>query len=246
MPCGARSGTRLILYCRQAGDKALARSAYREAVGYFEQALSTLPHLPETRATREQAIDLRLALRTALLPFGDWGQQLVYLREAEALAEALADPRRLGQVLVLLSLYFRNTGLDAQAIAAGERALALATASGDRVLHALAHQYLGQTYHDQGAYQQAIACLAQTVTTLDGAWRRERFGQVNLPAVASRTWLAWCYAEMGRFAEGVGRWGRRAPAGRGGGAPQQPPVRLLGTRGAGAAPGRPAPGPAAA
>ena len=125
-----------LLYCRQAGEKALARSAHREAVGYFEQALSTLPHLPETRATREQAIDLRLALRTALLPFGNWGQQLGYLREAEALAEALADPRRLGQVLVLLSLYFRNTGLDAQAIAAGERALALATASGDRVLHA--------------------------------------------------------------------------------------------------------------
>jgi len=36
----------------------MARSAYREAVGYFEQALSALPHLPETRATREQAIDL--------------------------------------------------------------------------------------------------------------------------------------------------------------------------------------------
>src|SRR5262249_49187525 len=48
-------------YCRQAGEQALARSAYREAVGYFEQALRTLPQLPETRDTREQAIDLRLA-----------------------------------------------------------------------------------------------------------------------------------------------------------------------------------------
>ena len=48
------------------GDKAMARSAYREAVGYFEQALEALPHLPETRDTREQAIDLRLALRMAL------------------------------------------------------------------------------------------------------------------------------------------------------------------------------------
>ena len=46
----------------------MARSAYREAVGYFEQALSALPHLPETRDTREQAIDLRLALRIALSP----------------------------------------------------------------------------------------------------------------------------------------------------------------------------------
>ena len=56
-----------LAYCRQAGEKAMARSAHREAVGYFEQALSALPHLPEQRDTHEQAIDLRLALRTALV-----------------------------------------------------------------------------------------------------------------------------------------------------------------------------------
>ena len=31
-----------LAYCRQAGEKAMARSAHREAVGYFEQALSAL------------------------------------------------------------------------------------------------------------------------------------------------------------------------------------------------------------
>ena len=56
-----------LAYCRQAGEKAMTQSAHREAAGYFEQALSALPHLPETRDTREQAIDLRLALRGALL-----------------------------------------------------------------------------------------------------------------------------------------------------------------------------------
>ena len=40
-----------LAYCRQAGEKAMARSAHREAVGYFEQALSALPHLPEQRDT---------------------------------------------------------------------------------------------------------------------------------------------------------------------------------------------------
>src|SRR5262245_47552591 len=39
-------------YCRQAGEKTMARSAYREAVGYFEQALGILQHLPEQRDTR--------------------------------------------------------------------------------------------------------------------------------------------------------------------------------------------------
>src|SRR5262245_29602505 len=83
-----------LAYCRQAGEKAMARSAYREAGEYFEQALSVLTHLPETRDTREQAIDLRLALRSALTPSGDWRRILASLREAEALAEALNDLRR--------------------------------------------------------------------------------------------------------------------------------------------------------
>src|SRR5207237_9417703 len=50
-----------LAYCRQAGERAMARSAHHEARGYFEQALSALPHLPETRDRREQAVDLRLA-----------------------------------------------------------------------------------------------------------------------------------------------------------------------------------------
>src|SRR5262249_56350331 len=77
-----------LAYCRQAGEKAIARSAYREAVGYFEQALSALPHLPEQSDTIEQAIDLRLAMRSALVSSGDYGRILVCLREAEALATA--------------------------------------------------------------------------------------------------------------------------------------------------------------
>ena len=53
-----------LLYCRQAGAKAMERSASREAVGCYEQALAALEHLPEQRELREQAIDLRFDLRT--------------------------------------------------------------------------------------------------------------------------------------------------------------------------------------
>ena len=85
-----------LAYFRQAGEQVVARSAYREAVAAFEQALVALQHLPDSRDTREQAIDLRLVLRSALRPFGDSERILAYLREAETLATALDDPRRLG------------------------------------------------------------------------------------------------------------------------------------------------------
>ncbi len=191
-----------LVYCRQAGERAMAGSAYREAVGYFEQALSALPHVPETRATREQAVDLRLALHTALYPSGDRERGLAHLREAEPLAAALDDPRRLGQVSVLLALQLRNIGMYDQAITAGQRARGLATASGDIVLAALANQYLGVAYQDQDDYRRAIDCLGQAVAFFDGARRHERFGMVLLPAVFARTNLAGCQAELGLFAEG--------------------------------------------
>ena len=191
-----------LAYCRQAGEKVIARSAYREAVGYFEQTLSVLAHLPETRHMREQAIDLRLALRTALWPSGDFGRILALLRETEALAEALDDPRRLAQVSLFLSVQCRYMGMYDQCIAAAQRALALATTGGEVVLQALANQRLGSAYLDQGDYCRAIDCFRQTVTSLDGARRHERFGQPVLPTVNSCAWLVQCHAELGLFAEG--------------------------------------------
>jgi hypothetical protein len=99
-----------LAYFRQAGEKALAQSAHREPVGSFEQALSALQHLPQERDTREQAIDLRLPLRSALLLSGDSGWILTVLREAETLAAALDDQRRLGHISGFLSVHFRNMG----------------------------------------------------------------------------------------------------------------------------------------
>jgi class 3 adenylate cyclase/tetratricopeptide (TPR) repeat protein len=193
---------KVLAYCRQAGEKAMARSVHREAVGYFEQALSALPHLPEQQDTREQAIDLRFALRSAVQSSGDFARILVLLREAETLAVALDDSHRLGRASLLLSRSFSLMGAYDQAIAASQRALALATASSDVILHALAHQFLGVAYHTQGDYRRAIDHFRQTVMLLDGARRHERFGQVYLPAVFSRAWLSRCHAELGAFAEG--------------------------------------------
>jgi class 3 adenylate cyclase/tetratricopeptide (TPR) repeat protein len=191
-----------LAYLRQAGEKALARSAHREAVEYFEQALNALPHLPETRDTQEQAIDLRLALHAALLASGDFGRILAYLREAEPLAEVLADPRRLADVSRFLATHFYFMGAYGQAIAAAQRALALAAANGDTALHALVNQRLGIVYGTQGEYRRAIDCLRQTVASLEGVRRRERFGRLILPAVFSRAHLAWWHAELGMLAEG--------------------------------------------
>jgi len=189
-------------YLRQAGEKALARSAHREAAGYFEQALGAVQHLPEQRPILEQAIDLRLALRTAILPSGDYERILAILREVESLAAALDDPRRLEQVSLFLSQHFYSRGMHDQAIACAERALALATAEGEVQRQGLAIQYLGRPYQAKGDYRRAMDYYRQTVASLEGARQRQRFGQAHLPAVFARALLAWCHAELGMFPEG--------------------------------------------
>jgi tetratricopeptide (TPR) repeat protein len=134
-----------------------------------------------------------------------WDKALVYCRQAgeKAMAVALNDHHRLGLVLGFLSNYFHRMGTADQAVATAQRALALATAGGEVVLQALANAHLGGVYQAQGEYRRAIDCFEQTVASLTGERRHERFGQIYLPAVRCRANLASCHAELGTFAEGI-------------------------------------------
>jgi tetratricopeptide (TPR) repeat protein len=195
-----------VAYCRQAGTKALARSALRESVGCAEQALAALRHLPESRATQEQSIDLRLDLRNALWALGELRQILDHLREAATLAEALGDQPRLGRVSAFMCRYLREMGDHDGAVESGQHALAVAETLGDVALQVMARHFLGVAYHTQGDYRRAMGVLRSNVDSLTGDLIRERLGQSGLlghPAVVSRAWLARCLAELGAFPEGV-------------------------------------------
>src|SRR5262245_13586919 len=192
-----------VAYSRQAGDKAVARSANREAVAGFEQALVALEHLPEGRARQEQAIDVRFGLRHALGQRLEHDRILTYLREAEGLAQALGGQHRLGWVAAYMTGCLGATGDLPRAVEAGQRALALAGTLGDAALQVVTHLFLGRVYYGLGDYPQAIDLLRQNVVALDGALLREHFGLPGLPAVMSRDVLARCLAEVGTFTEGL-------------------------------------------
>ena len=132
----------------------MARSAYREAVTSFEQALGALQHLPDSRDARMQAIDLRLALREAFWPLGEIGRLFVYLQDAAALAEALDDQHRLGWVSVYLLAHFGQVCDMDRARVAGQRALAIAAALGEIGLTITAQFYLGNVYFYLGDYRR--------------------------------------------------------------------------------------------
>jgi DNA-binding NtrC family response regulator/tetratricopeptide (TPR) repeat protein len=190
-----------VAYCWQASTRAFARSAQREVVVYSEQALVALKHLPESRTMREQAIDLRLDLRHALLVLGESRQALDCLREAVSLARDLGDQPRLGWVSAYMCRHCREMGDHRDAVEAGEQALAVAATLGDFPLQVMARQFLGVAYHLLGDHQRAMELLRSNVQSVTGDMLRERFG--GLPSVLSRAWSARCLAELGAFPEGA-------------------------------------------
>jgi tetratricopeptide (TPR) repeat protein len=192
-----------VAHLRQAGAKALARSANREAAACFEQALAALGRLPEGLATREQAIDLRFDLRNALTPLGEAARTLTYLREAQALAEQLGDQRRLGRALSFATNCLYLLGEQASAVESGRRARTIAEAIGDFPLSTATDMYLGRAYQALGDYRRAIEVFGRIVASLTGDLMREHLGLPVLPAVFSRSHLAACQAEVGNFAEGT-------------------------------------------
>ncbi len=192
-----------VIYLRQAGAKAFARSANREALAYFEQALAALTHLPETHETQEQAIDLRFDLRNALFPLAEFGRIDGYLREAEALARRLDDQRRLGWVSTYMASHHVITGGDAaQLHTIAQRVEAIGDTLGDVPLQVVAQYYLLLACYLSGDYQGTEDLCRKLMQALHGERTLEQYGVAVFPAVFCRAVLARTLAERGVFDEG--------------------------------------------
>ena len=190
-----------VTYLRQAGEKAAARSAYREAASAYEQALVALGHLPESRGTIEQSIDLRTELRASLQPSMDFDRILPHLLPAEGQAESLGDGFRLGRVLGGLCNTWHGRGDHDRAVGLAARALELGNALGDTVLQIEATIRLGAVHYTIGNYSTGAGFLRQSLELMKGRPESERLGFTGLSLVLANTWLPNSLSELGQFAE---------------------------------------------
>jgi len=195
-----------VRYLRQAGTKVFMRSANREAVTCFEQALDALRRLPEHPDAIAESLDLRFDLRNALLPLGERGRMGALLDEAEALAEAIGDQRRLGRALTYKIVQFWLVGDFGAAIQAGRRALAIGESQADVALQVVANGYLGAAYRGRGEYREGVRHCEAAITLIPEDLRQERFGQAAIAGSQVRTFLAIALGALGRFAEAFGRF----------------------------------------
>jgi tetratricopeptide (TPR) repeat protein len=181
----------------------MARSANREAVVCFEQALDALRHLPKSHNTIEQAIDLRLDLRNALHALGESERMFAVLRAAERLAEVLDDHQRLARISNHLSNYFVWMGAPDRAVASSQRALTHATACGDVTSQVGIRFNLAWAYVTMGDYGRAIDLNRSIAAFVKDDVRSGPVSGGGFLSVLCRNVLAWMLAEQGAFAEGL-------------------------------------------
>jgi class 3 adenylate cyclase/tetratricopeptide (TPR) repeat protein len=150
-----------LAYCQQAGGKAMARPAYREAVGYFEQALA-------------QSIATEMVCTQALCRLS--------LGEAQMLAGRLEEAHALAEGALVLAQQHQERGNQAYALRLlGEiaarrelpeweqaeshyrQALALADELGMRPLVAHCHSGLGTLYLKMAQREQAHTALSAAI-----------------------------------------------------------------------------------
>ncbi len=186
-------------YGRQAGAKAAARSANRQAMQFFEQAMDALAHLPESEEMLRESVDLRFDLRTPLFRLGQVGPLFDRLREAEALAQRLGDYERLGQLALFMSHQCWLAGDNAGAIGAAERAAAIGRSAGDAALVVRAGFQAGL---GQIGLSQFAACATAMATVAELAEQPgylNRFGLERPLTVVALGYRARALAELGEF-----------------------------------------------
>ncbi|HEU4343943.1 MAG TPA: hypothetical protein VFU31_20505, partial [Candidatus Binatia bacterium] len=139
-------------YLHQAGRKAAARSAYREGVSYFEQALETLSRLPETRETLEQAVGIRIDLGPALrtIKRGSAPEVEQTYTQARELCQRLGDTPQLFPVLWGLCRVYHSGREFHKARELGEQLFSLAHTMQDPALILEAHHTQWSTLFSLG------------------------------------------------------------------------------------------------
>jgi DNA-binding SARP family transcriptional activator/tetratricopeptide (TPR) repeat protein len=200
---GAEMWPQAMSYLGRAAVHALVRSAHREAATCFEYALAAAAHMPPTRETLDQMLELQLQLRAALWPLAEFDRITRCLQDAERLALALEDRGRSGRIAAFSSVLRWVTG-DAQgARLSAHRARDVAMSLEDGPLRIMSNYYLGLAHFLLGAYREAESAYLENLQMLTGAEEQDRLRTAGPMLVVSTAWLALPLAERGAFVDAL-------------------------------------------
>ena len=204
----SRSGNteKAVQYLGLAGQQAVQRSAYAEAVTHFTAALESLKTFPDTKERARQELTLQTALGISLIPIRGYTVPEVghiYTRARE-LCERLGETTQLFLVLRGLWLFYTLRAEYETARELANQGLRLAQEIKDPTLDLAAYQDLGFFSLWPGEWQAARAYFERAMTFYDPQQHRS---YVSLYEADLGVWdlseaalALWClgYADQAR------------------------------------------------
>jgi predicted ATPase len=190
-----------VEYLHLAGEQAVRRSAYAEAIGQLSRGVELVETLPEARESARQELLLQLALGEALIVTRGYTApeaERACVR-ARDLAEQVGEAPRLVQALQgLFQVRLLGAQLD-RARELAEQLLRLARSTGDPALLMAAHEPMGTTSYWRGELLQAREHLEEVLARYDPQAHRarEHFYGSGDPAVWALNYLSWVLWELG-------------------------------------------------
>ncbi len=204
-------GERALAYRRHAGDNALGRHAYREAVDHYTSAIAALHALPPTPERDREEFALQLGLAMPLVATRSEASPEVEraLRRAHELSERAGDAFQLPLALLgQWGLRFARGDL-AGARAIATHLLRLGERTDEPALLSGAHLSLGLTATYEGAVDAAEEHLARASVRDDAGRRPDRtlFDRAGIidPRVTCAAYGAIVACMQGRLARAVER-----------------------------------------
>jgi class 3 adenylate cyclase/predicted ATPase len=189
-----------ITYLRQAGGRAMTKSAYVEAMAHLRKGLELLQTLPETaeRAELELALQFDLAASLIVSKGGTAPEvEKAYVRALELCRQVGETPMLIPVLQGLRRLYAlrgdRGDGQKAREL--GEQLLTLAQRQNDTALLQEAHWALGQTLYYLGELNPARTHLEQssafyTPQSLSSQVSRDAAG-TQIACLVHMAWVLW-------------------------------------------------------
>jgi predicted ATPase len=189
-----------VTYLRQAGGRAITKSAYVEAMAHLRKGLELLHTLPETaeRAELELALQFDLAASLIVSKGGTAPEvEQAYVRALELCRQVGETPMLIPVLQGLRRLYAlrgdRGDGQKAREL--GEQLLTLAQRQNDTALLQEAHWALGQTLYYLGELNPARTHLEQssafyTPQSLSSQVSRDAAG-TQIACLVHMAWVLW-------------------------------------------------------
>lgn len=171
----AEQSTQAIVYLRYAGEHAQRTNAFREAISFFERALSLL-----ATSNREERIELTRQIGKALYELGQWDAARDQLQESLALAKAKADPQQMMAALQALVDVEKKQEKYAEARERLEESLKVARQYPGQIGTAQAENIQNALDGLSGAYSAAQARVSEGLAQLRASDKKEKIsGQLR-------------------------------------------------------------------